>query len=228
MFSFDYVNLWLCLLSNWSYVFYDSAFPIFTYPFSVYFLFISSNFKLYLFLKTNEIYLFSNIEGRFLLFVFALVSHLKSLVHGECHNFVIFHPFLMPLVAMCSLSVPDHSSILPSIFINSITLNCPKYWCFISSIELIDPHTCFFMFLDWICVFLTLQSCHYILPRFSHFKQVISSMGASAIPLHIFQIWCFSEVRFNQLVLHFCILLICVFAWFKFSNHSPHVPPAFW
>jgi CBS-domain-containing membrane protein len=63
---------------------------------------------------------------------------------------------------------------------------------FVLPIELIDPHTCFFMFLDWICVLLTLQSCPYILPRFSHFKQVISSMGASAILLHIFQIWCFS------------------------------------
>jgi hypothetical protein len=37
----------------------------------IFILFISSNFKLYLFLTTNEIYLFSNIEGRFLLFVLA-------------------------------------------------------------------------------------------------------------------------------------------------------------
>ena len=40
-------------------------------------LFISSNLNSILFLKTNEIYLFLNIEGRFLLFVFPLASHLQ-------------------------------------------------------------------------------------------------------------------------------------------------------
>ncbi len=61
---------------------------------------------------------------------FFLRPILISLVHVECHHFVISHSFLLPLVALCSLSVPDHSSMFSFTFINFFTLNCPKYWCF--------------------------------------------------------------------------------------------------
>jgi hypothetical protein len=95
------------------------------------FLLISSNLKLYLFLITNEIHLFSNIEGRLFYFLFSPLRPIfKSLVHAESHYFVISHSFLLPLVALCSLSVPDHSSMFSLTFINFFTLNYPKYWCF--------------------------------------------------------------------------------------------------
>jgi hypothetical protein len=49
---------------------------------------------------------------------------------------------------------------------------------FVLPIELIDPHTCFFMFLDWICVFFTLESCSYILPRISNFLLCVWSLDS--------------------------------------------------
>ena len=61
---------------------------------------------------------------------FPLRPIFKSLVHSECVYFVIFHSFMLPLAALCSLRVPDHSSMFSLSFVNFFTPNCPKYWCF--------------------------------------------------------------------------------------------------
>ncbi len=100
---------------------------IFTYPFSVYY---STNIYPFYFKTTNQNYLFLNIEGRLLFFVCSLCPIYQPSVHVECHHFVISHSFSLPLVALCSLSVPDDSSMYLFIFINFFPLKCPKYWCF--------------------------------------------------------------------------------------------------
>ena len=130
---FDYVILWLCLLVIISYVFLWLCFPnIYISIFSLfYFKLFSSNFKLYLFLTTNENTLFSNIEGRFFTFVFApCVPSVNPRFTLSVTPLSVFIRFCCHFFALCSHSVPDHSSMSSHIFINSFILNCPKYWCF--------------------------------------------------------------------------------------------------
>ncbi len=79
--------------------------------------------------------------GKTFYFLFFLLRPIfKSLVRVECHNFVISHSFLLPLVALCSLSVPDHSSMFLFAFFNFFTLNRPKYWCFFFFHRFLLPH----------------------------------------------------------------------------------------
>ncbi len=81
---------------------------------------------------------FFNIEGSiFTFFVCSLCPFYHRLVHVKGHPVVSFASFLLPLVALCSLTVPDHSSMLPSTFFVSFPSNCPKYWCF-SSLPLLS------------------------------------------------------------------------------------------
>ncbi len=123
MSTYDYVYLILEAMSSMTLL---SQYLHIHFQF-IFILFISSNFKLYLFLKTNEIYLFSNIEERLFTFLFLpLRPILISLVHIEWHNFVIFHPFLLPLVALCSLSVPDHSSMFLFTFYQLLHIELSK------------------------------------------------------------------------------------------------------
>ena len=84
-----------------------------------------------LFLNNQSKLSILNIEGRLLFFfVCSLCPIYQPSVHVECHHFVISHSFLLPLVALCSLGVPDDSSMFLYIFTNFFPLKCPKYWCF--------------------------------------------------------------------------------------------------
>ena len=109
---FDYVILWLCLLVIISYVFLWLCFPnIYISIFSLfYFKLFSSNFKLYLFLTTNENTLFSNIEGRFFTFVFApcvpSVNPWFTLSVTPLSVFIRFCCYLLRCVAIVSLIIP--------------------------------------------------------------------------------------------------------------------------
>jgi hypothetical protein len=78
----------------------------------------------------SKLSIFKHRGKTFYFFVCSLCPIYQPSVHVECHHFVISHSFLLPLVAMCSLSVPDHSSMFLFIFINIFKLYCPKYWCF--------------------------------------------------------------------------------------------------
>jgi len=195
-------------------------------------LFISSNLKSILFLKTNEIYLFLNIEGRFFTFWFSpCVPSSNRWFTLSVFTSLFFHSFKLPLAALCSFRVPDHSSMFSLSFINFFTPNCPKYWCFyflhcfllthvfiwtiflillcfqlfehvalhflsfllgrcpiystpsssfpqraaalLMCFLFIDPYIRYVMFLHMWGVPKSSKSCHYILPRFSNFVQVI-------------------------------------------------------
>ena len=95
-------------------------------------------------------------------------------VHVECHNFVISHSFLLPLVVLCSLSVADHSSMFLFIFINFFPLNCPKYWCFSFLHHFLLTHLiiwttililpCFHLFECVVLPFLSFLLCFHALP----------------------------------------------------------------
>ncbi len=149
-------------------------------------LFISSNFKIYLFLSANEINLFLKIEGKLFTFCFApcatvFVPHCTQMVISlevhcrlSCHLFervaLLFESFLL----CCWLF-----SSTPSFYF--VQRAAALLW----NIHLIDPHPLFSRFLSLMSVPLTSESCSYIIPRFSHLKQVIWVTGCIVISFHI-------------------------------------------
>ena len=144
----------------------------------IFILFISSNFKLYLFLTTNEINLISNMEGRFLLFVFApcatvwvprythKVRSLQVLRRLRCSLF--WH------VAATFLSLPLKSAHFSS---TSSLLFSQRAAAFRLSNIFIDPPACLMTFHIIFLHALSSKSCPHILPRFSFLKQVIWHRG---------------------------------------------------
>ena len=108
--------------------FYDSAFPIFTYPFSVYFtLLISTNFKLYfIFIDQWKRFILKTRGKTFYFLFYSLCPIYQLLVHVECQPVVRFHPFLLPLVRACSHTSPKCPSMFWTHALNSFTLFCSK------------------------------------------------------------------------------------------------------
>ena len=67
---------------------------------------------------------------------------------------------------------------------------------FLLLLHFIDPHTCFSMFSCLLGEFFTLESCPFILPCFSNFKQVFSSICLCAARLSFHQFRCFCKSLF--------------------------------
>ncbi len=94
----------------------------------IHFQFIS-NYKFYFILNNQWRRFIFKTRGKTFYFLFCSLRSICQIgVHVECRPVVSFRS--LPLVALCSPSVPDHSFMSPPTFINSFTLNCPKYWCF--------------------------------------------------------------------------------------------------
>jgi hypothetical protein len=108
----------------------------------------SSNFKIYLFLTTNEINLFSNIEGSFFTFCFApcvpslyrwftqIFISSRVLCRLRCRLFELVAPLLESFLLCCCPFSPTPSSSFHQ-----------RTAALLLSFPFIDPHTCFLMFL---------------------------------------------------------------------------------
>ena len=147
------------------------------------------------------------------------------MVHVECHPVVRFHSFLLPLVALCSHSVPDHSSMLPPTFINSFTLNCPKYWCFYFLHRFLLLHM-----IIWTTI-LILPCCHLFVHVALHFLSLLLSccLFYSAPSSSFHQRAAALFFSFTLIDPHICFLMFlhstCVT---KTSESCPYILPRFY
>ena len=177
-------------------------------------------------MKSN---LISNMEGRFLLFVFApcatvwvprythKVRSLQVLRRLRCSLF--WH------VAATFLSLPLKSAHFSS---TSSLLFSQRAAAFRLSNIFIDPPACLMTFHIIFSHALSSKSCPHILPRFSFLKQVIWHRGVDRRWLHKCEILRFCKLTSSNFVWHCCALVLWRYALLMFLNHPPYIPPAFW
>ena len=147
----------------------------------------------------------------------SMVTLTSVLLRLECSLF----EHVVPLVPSVLLGTHRYLLTLSLLFVQRAAASLKLF-------PFIDPHTCFSMFSCWLGKFFALESCLHILPRFSNFKQVFSSICLCAARLSFLQFRCFRKSTFEHVVWFCCTHTIIFHPFVKVRIPQQHPPAAFY